>query len=414
MAVNATGETPYAEEVRFLWRVALAVFVITIGIGLVNGQRVVEIGRPLLLTHLHTGTVGWITLSLFAAVLWLFTAGRQPDQSASPRTLVRYVAAAVGCYPVVFFLFYPGGLLSSPPVLGVFGTLALIGIVWMLVWTIGQARQVYMSVARWAALGAVLNLAIGALLGVLIEARFAGLAFPGNVNRAHLAMMTIGYILPAAFAFVEWRLGGGVDGRRSLAGTIAVGLLIVGGWLAVVASVADQPALFPPILLFQIVATLILVVRMAPKVVRAPWGSPTAERHVAVTALAIPFDVALLVYAIVVYLVPGIQPPPSLFIAIAHTEFVGMITNSMFATILLATAARRQSAWPWADNVVFWAVNVGWVGFAAVELIGAVELIRLFTPIMGVGLLIGLATHAMRLSSADEPAVAAAGAAGGS
>lgn len=404
--------TPYAREVRLLWRVALAVFIITIAIGLVNGQRLAAINaqteRPVLLTHLHTGTIGWITLSLFAAIIWLFTAGQtvQPP-SNSVRTLARYTAAAVGVYPITFYLFYPGGPLASGALLGFFGTLALIGIVWMLVWVAGQAGRVYISAARLAALVAVINLTLGAILGVLVEARFAGLAFPGDVNQAHPAMMTVGYVLPAAFAIVEWRLGGGIEGRRTLASTLSIVLLLIGGWLAAFAAIINRPQLFPPILMMQVVASLILAVRMAGRVVRTPWGSPTDARHVAVTAIAIVLDVALLFYAVTAYFARNLEPPRALFIAIAHTEFVGMMTNAMFALILAATVAQRERVWPWADAVIFWAMNLGWVGFAVVELLGATSLVRIFTPIMGISLLVAVAAYWMRLAGPAEAPVPA-------
>lgn len=408
--------SPYGDELRLLWRVALAVFVVTVAIGLVNGQRIGAIDpvaeRAVLLTHLHTGTIGWITLNLLAAVVWLFTAGRVADVAADGvRPLARYTAFAVGCYPLTFFLFYPGGLIGNPALLGVFGLLALIAIAWMLVWTLRQLGHVYLSVARLAGLVAVINLTIGALLGVLIEARFAGLAFPGNVNVGHPAMMTVGYILPAAFAFVEWRLGAGIDGRRSLAGTIAVCLLGVGGVLAAIAAVANLPQLFPPILLLQVAATVILLVRMAGRIVGAPWRSPVGERHVAITVLAIALDVGLLFYAVIAYFSVGQTPPRNLFIGINHTEFVGAMTNALFATLLLATAGRRASVWPWAEDVVFWGMNVGWIGFVVVELIGAPQLARIFTPIMGLSILVGIAVYALRLRGAvDEPELAPAAA----
>jgi hypothetical protein len=410
--------TPYAEEVALLLRTALAVFVVTIVIGLVNGQRLGQLDprteRPLLLTHLHTGTIGWITLGLFAAVIWLFTAGRAADgASDGARPLARYAAPAVGCYPVVFFLFYPGGPLGSGAALGVFGTLALIGIVWMLVWTVRQTGHVYLSVARLAGLVAVVNLTLGAVMGVLVEARFAGLEFPGNVNDAHPAMMTIGYILPAAFMFVEWRLGAGIDGRRSPSGTVAVGLLLVGGWLALVAAVANLLELLPLVLLFQVAAVGILAVRMAGTVARVPWLSAGGERHVAVTAIAVVVDVLLLFYTVVNYFAVELEPPRALFIGIAHTEFVGMMTNAVFAAILLATEARREAVLPWADHVVFWGMNAGWVGFALAELLGALPLVPIVTPVMGMSLLLGVATFALRLRAVEAPGVAPA-AAGGS
>ena len=403
-AVDGARETPFGDEIRYIWRLALAVFVITIAIGLVNGQRVGQINpqaeRPILLTHLHTGTIGWITLGLFGAAIWLFTVGRAADASGAGgvRALARYGALAVACYPITFFLFYPGGVMGSGALLGVFGTLALLAIVWLLVWTYQQSRHVYMSVARLAVLGAVFNLTLGAILGVLVEVRFAGIEFPGNVNQAHPAMMTIGYVLPAMFAFVEWHLGGGIDGPRSRWGTASIVLLIVGGVLSALAALANLVALFPIVLLFQIVAAIILVVRMAPKVVGAPWLTLGPQRFVAVTAIAAVIDVVVLVYAVNVYFVPGLEPPRTLFVGLAHTEFVGGLTNALFATLLLSTAARREEVWPWADNVIFWGVNVGWVGFALVEWIGALGLVALFTPIMGISLLLGIATFFMRLN----------------
>jgi len=402
-------DTPHAGELRLLWRVALAAFVVNAVIGLINGQRIGMIDpraeRPLLLTHLHTGTIGWISLGLFAAVIWLYTAGRSAGTASAPvRTLARYAAAAIGIYPLTFYLFYPGGPLSSGALHGVFGALALAGIVWMLAWTIRESRRVYLSVARLAALTALINLTLGALLGVLVEARFAGLRFPGNVNEAHPAMMTVGYILPAAFAFVEWRMGGGIDGRRTRAGTLSVLLLLIGGWLAAAAATANLPQLFPPILLLQVVATVIFAVRMAGGVIRTPWRGPGGERHIAMTAIAVVIDVALLVYAVVAYFARNLEPPRGILIGIAHTEFVGVMTNAVLATILLATSAQRARVWPWTDAIIFWGINIGWAGFALAELLGMPGLARVFTPVLGLSVLVAVAALWMRLDGAAAPA----------
>lgn len=402
MAVTDARATPYADELKFVWRLALAVFVVTILIGLMNGQRVGRIDplaeRPLLLTHLHTGAIGWITLGLLGAALWLFTAGRGGDASAGgARALARFGAIAIAVYPVTFYLFYPGGPMGSGALLGVFGTLALIAILWLLLWTYQQSRLVYMSVARLAVLGAIFNLALGAILGVLVELRFAGLAFPGNVNQAHPAMMTIGYVLPTLFGYVEWHLGGGIDGPRSRWGTISIALLVIGGVLSALAALANLIALFPIVLLFQIVAAIIFVIRFAGKVIGAPWLATGPGRHIAVAAVAAVIEVVLLVYVVNVYFVPGLEPPRTLFIALAHTEFVGGVTNALIATLILATMAGRDDVWPWADNVIFWGVNVGWIGFALAEVTGQLGLVPIFTPIMGLSLLLAIATYWMRL-----------------
>ena len=46
MTQATTDDTPYAAEIMVLFQTALAVFVVTVGIGLVNGQRLIDLGRP--------------------------------------------------------------------------------------------------------------------------------------------------------------------------------------------------------------------------------------------------------------------------------------------------------------------------------------------------------------------------------
>lgn len=419
MTVSSAHETPYAAEIKVLYTTALAVFVVTVGIGLVNGQQILTLSRAVVLTHLHTGTLGWITLMLFAAVIWLFTAGQPATAAggASVRRLARFTAVAVGCYPVTFSLFFPGGPLGNPAALGLFGTLALVGILWQLVWTIRRSRTLYLGIARLAALGALVNLTIGAVLGVLIEAQFAGLGLPvGNVFAAHPGMMTAGYIVPAALAIVEWQLLGGADGRRDWPGVVAVGLLVVAGWAAAIGLGTGLVELLMVMALGQIVAVVLFAIRAASRVARTPWLNPNDARHVAMATVAVVVDVALLVAltaTVVTAATPDAPPPQGLLIALAHTEFVGMMTNAFFATLSLATAGRRAAVWPWADHVLFWGLNIGWVGFVAAELAGATGLIRVFTPLLGVSILIGIAAHALRLRAAATPATASMPAPGG-
>jgi hypothetical protein len=69
----------YRAEIRSLYRVAMLIFLVTVGIGLLNGLDVVDFDRATLLTHVHAGTLGWITLSVFAFTLWLWQAGAAPS-----------------------------------------------------------------------------------------------------------------------------------------------------------------------------------------------------------------------------------------------------------------------------------------------------------------------------------------------
>ena len=74
------ARTSWATTSRGLFLVALAVFVVTVGIGILNGLDAVELSRDILLTHVHSGTLGWITLGIAATARWV-----APRSSASGR-----------------------------------------------------------------------------------------------------------------------------------------------------------------------------------------------------------------------------------------------------------------------------------------------------------------------------------------
>src|SRR2546427_7093668 len=65
----------FAAETRLLFRVALAIFTVTVLIGILNGFHFVELSRAVLLTHVHAGTLGWITLVATGAAFWLYADG---------------------------------------------------------------------------------------------------------------------------------------------------------------------------------------------------------------------------------------------------------------------------------------------------------------------------------------------------
>jgi uncharacterized membrane protein len=66
-------------ESMWLLQAALLVFVMTVVIGILNGQQIVTAeDRAIRLAHVHSGTLGWITLCVLALCLWLF--GRATSQ----------------------------------------------------------------------------------------------------------------------------------------------------------------------------------------------------------------------------------------------------------------------------------------------------------------------------------------------
>src|SRR2546425_1253175 len=70
-----TDARTFRAETRLLFRVALAIFTVTVLIGILNGFHFVELSRAMLLTHVHAGTLGWITLVATGAAFWLYADG---------------------------------------------------------------------------------------------------------------------------------------------------------------------------------------------------------------------------------------------------------------------------------------------------------------------------------------------------
>lgn len=75
---SASVQSGYEPEVRWMFGWALLLFVWTVGIGILNGLDLVEFERKVLLTHLHVGTLAWLSMAVFAASLVLFSSEASP------------------------------------------------------------------------------------------------------------------------------------------------------------------------------------------------------------------------------------------------------------------------------------------------------------------------------------------------
>ena len=160
--------------VRKLFRAALVIFVITVVIGILNGTDVWDVPRNTLLTHVHAGTLGWITLSVFGGAIWMFGS---PDDNSS-NTLATFTIVALALYVLAF---WSGDILNIEETIQrpIGGTLAFIAMVWMFVWVLRRKRGKSWDVAEFGLGLALLFLVIGAVLGVLLGLQL-------EIGRAHV------------------------------------------------------------------------------------------------------------------------------------------------------------------------------------------------------------------------------------
>ena len=121
------------ESARLLFRSALLVFVVTIVIGILNGLDVWEPEHNMLLTHVHSGTLGWITLAVGGSVLLMFERALDEKAARSGRQLATALVVTVVLYVIAFAT---GTGIYRP----IAGTLLLIVLIWLLAWTAGRYR----------------------------------------------------------------------------------------------------------------------------------------------------------------------------------------------------------------------------------------------------------------------------------
>src|SRR5579864_2803364 len=96
-----TTVRPLDSETRLLFRAALAIFTVTVAIGIFNGFHFVRLSRAVLLTHVHAGTLGWITLVATGAALWLYADAGDRIQGQA-KGIARGLAVMVPLYVLAF------------------------------------------------------------------------------------------------------------------------------------------------------------------------------------------------------------------------------------------------------------------------------------------------------------------------
>ena len=396
------GAPAWVATARDLYLVAMAVFVVNIVIGILNGADAVEFDRNQILTHVHAGTVGWLTLTIVASAFLLF--------QTADRRLMLALAVLV---PIYVLAFYTGSFAFR----AIGGVALLIAVAWLFVWIWRTYLGGERNLPRLAVTLGLTIFAYGALVGVLIQVSFAAgiTIIPGDAVGAHASAMTFGYLVLVAMGFIEWRL----LGTRTLPtlGLVQLGALFVGGLLfSVSLMVGAEQAGGGINLLTSLIAVVIFAIRVVPRALRVDWVSAEPIRHFAVSALWVVVSIVIFMYVVFVFISEGIDPadpnaPVHILVAGDHAAFIGIVTNVMLGlltTLVLRADVRRS----WVGQLIFWGVNLGLVVFVIGLLLDSAEIKRIGAPVMGIALLISLAILAwtalrepLETSEADlEPA----------
>lgn len=386
----------------------LGIFGLTALLGLANATRIFgALSQDTLLTHLHSGTLGWITMGVFGVTIWLF-AGSGGSLSRN----VLWSGLVTAAYVLAFWS-------GNFPARAISGTLELVVILYWWWWAVSQARREGFGRIDVPKLSVVLGLTIlliGAIVGVTIQLFLAlGIALPTSPELigTHASAQIGGYLVLVSAGIIEWRLTGG--GQRTRAGLAQASALFLGGlFLAIGVGMNIQP-LQGIATLLQVIGIVIVAVRFGGKLLGVRWAEASGTRHI---AIALPFLVLGL--GLEIWFLSSIiqahgdftKISPGLIHALDHSMFVGLMTNTLFGVILLATAGGSRR-WPWADQLIFWGLNLGAASFILVLLtVGSgysapgpfQHPVAYTASLMGLAALLGIGTLQRRLGEARRGA----------
>lgn len=371
---------------RRLFQASLILFVITVVIGILNGLDIWEPPPGALITHVHAGTLGWITLSVFGGAIWM----REGADGGEP--LATYSVIAIAAYVLAFWSVD----LTSPTTIQrpIGGTLAFIAIVWMLVWYFRTQNGRAWTVAQMGMGLALTFLTLGAILGVLLGLQLADVNVVGEANTealggAHPATMVIGFVILAALAIAEWRLEGAAGrtvGEDKLGVTQMV-LVFLAGFLGMLGLLFEVTPLIIANVPLEVLGILIVLWRMRRHLALSAWSTePNRFTRTAVLGL---IPTVALTAAVVQNFASGAEFTDfeNILIALDHTTFLLVATMLILAMMLSGSEVSDTAA-----AVMYYGVLLGAAGFIVGLLAESAVLKRIFTPILGLSLLYAIVT----------------------
>ena len=118
-----------ARASRITFTAAALIFVYTIVIGILNGLDIWEPGHDALMSHVHSGTLGWITLGVSGIAFLMLSQDRQVD-AAEQRQAVVLAWALVVSVTLYTLAFLAGDDIFSDRIQRpIFGTLLFVVVI---------------------------------------------------------------------------------------------------------------------------------------------------------------------------------------------------------------------------------------------------------------------------------------------
>lgn len=396
---------------RITFTAAATIFLYTIGIGILNGLDIWDPGHDALMSHVHSGTLGWITLGVSGIAFLMMSQDRKVGADEVRRSVILAWALVVSVALYVLAFLAGDDIFSDRIQRPIFGTVLLVVVIVALIWMISAYRaHDSRTAARLGILLAWISLLIGAVFGIILGLYTANGKVPGLDDEvasrfadAHPPAMVIGYLLVAGFAVVEWLLHDKSTGR---AGFVQMWLLFVSGVIVNIGFVSGKDEeLVGPANLLMIAAGVTMLWRSRAMLAPKGWRGAGVARF---PRLALLFLVAYLVLltVLVSWIIRDIvdfdaltDSQKGLLLAFDHTMFVGVMTNVVFGVLATRLAGPRIAL---ANRVLWWGVPIGLTGFVIGLITTTTVLKQIFTPLMGLSLIFALVIYLRELANSTS------------
>ena len=391
-----------------MFTVAMVLFVFTIVVGILNGLDVYTPDHDTLLTHVHAGTLGWLTLSVSAVALLIFSEdGTMSDAATVSATrMAWFMTAAIPLYVLAFFAGdrIPGDRIQRP----IFGTLLFIVVIWFGIWLIRQNRvHAESSVVRLGIMLSWLSLSIGAVFGVLLGIFTSQGEIPGlsddtarSLADAHPPSMVIGFLILAAVAINEWLIRDARPLREDKWGVAQMWLIFVAGTILVLAFILDNEELLGPATLMELVGVGIVIGRLRAHLKPSAWTRTGVGNYARLSLVFLVANMFVFTYFLSLVIsetadIDALTPSElGLILTLDHLMFVGVMTLALFGVMARGT---HPSGLEWVDKVVLWGVGLGVTAFGIGLIAVEAAIKRVGTPVLGAALLIGIGVYMMEM-----------------
>ena len=396
---------------KLIFGASALIFLVTITLGFLNVFTAGGLPRWQLLVHLHSATLGWMTLSVFGATVWLFTGQRAVSNAYVSRVqwLARVmVLAFVGLIASFGIAFSEGG--DAFYLLAVFAPLAAVTIWVTAVFFLHQLTHLSeVTTAHLLTAAGFLVLALAVVFGNVMALGRAGiLSSPDFAGSAHVFGI-MGYQVLVTTGIIEW-LVVRERGGWTRTGALQVGLgVLLGIWvpLLVLLSVAGLPEgplpmlLLLGILVLSVLFGLIFLGRAGVKALRTDPFTAGVEAWILFATLW--FVVGVLSFPLRF----ALGDPAWWMVANAHVTMVGIVTNMIFGVMAARTQFVR-AGYAWVQPAAMWLTNVGIVVFVGLFIATGSAHGAL---VMGTGVLLGVgwALYSLRETSTETDTATNAG-----